>query len=77
MADKKPRFTEADGGGIYFFAAIAIIFFFILVPLGAVWVVVFAAGAARLANQRHNSFIIAALAFVLSPLYYIYYAFTG
>lgn len=43
----------------------------------AIYYILFAAGAARLANIRHNNLLIAALAFVLSPFYYIYYAFTG
>ena len=57
--------------------ALMLVVFLLILALSSLWYVAFAAGAARLANQRHNSLIIAALAFMLSPFYYIYYAFTG
>ena len=73
MEEKKGIYIYSPGDGV----ALMLIVFLLILALSSLWYVVFAAGAARLANQRHNSFIIAALAFVLSPFYYIYYAFTG
>ena len=77
---KKPKdevVTQEGYQRSYTIITVLMIFFLILLALSSLWYVAFAAGAARLANQRHNSLIIAALAFMLSPFYYIYYAFTG
>jgi hypothetical protein len=49
---------------------------FIIVPTLLLWLVIFTVGAARLAYNTHSSIILAGLAFVLSPLYYIYHGFT-
>ena len=37
---------------------------------------VFSAGAAKLSYDRSNSILYAILSFIMSPLYYPYYAFT-
>ena len=49
---------------------------FIVPLLVIILLLMFAVGAARLANQRSNNFLLAGIAFVLSPFYYIYHAFT-
>ena len=48
----------------------------LVVPFVLLLLFIFAVGAARLAYNTHNSIILAGLAFVLSPLYYIYHGFT-
>ena len=73
MEEKKGNYMYGPGSGM----ALMLVVFLLILALSSLWYVAFAAGAARLANQRHNSLIIAALAFMLSPFYYIYYAFTG
>ena len=47
-----------------------------MIPFALLLLFIFAAGAARLAYNTHNSLIFAIIAFLLSPLYYIYHAFT-
>ena len=73
MEEKKGNYMYGPGEGV----TLMLIVFLLILAVSSLWYVAFAAGAARLANQRHNSLIIAALAFMLSPFYYIYYAFTG
>jgi len=54
-----------------------ILAFWLVIPITILlWIFIFAAGAARLAYNTHNSLIFAGIAFVLPPLYYIYHAFT-
>ena len=56
--------------------ALLVLSILLILPILLLWLVIFAVGAARLAYNTHNSIILAGLAFVLSPLYYIYHGFT-
>jgi hypothetical protein len=53
-----------------------VVYGFIVTVLIFTFAVISAIGAGKLAYQRSQSMIISTIAFVLSPLYYIYYAFT-
>ncbi len=67
------RDKTGDGAYVLYF----ILAFWLVIPITILlWIFIFAAGAARLAYITHNSIILAGIAFVLPPLYYIYHAFT-
>jgi hypothetical protein len=57
-------------------ASWAVIILIVMIPTVLLWIVIYAVGAARLAYITHNSIILAGIAFVISPFYYIYHAFT-
>jgi len=69
-----PGFFSAQTGGMGFMLMASLLFFIPAVII--VWVFTFAMGAARLAYNTHKSGIFAIIAFLLPPLYYVYYAFT-
>ncbi len=56
--------------------ALLVLSILLILPILLLWLFIFAAGAARLAYNTHSSMTLGTIAFILSPLYYIYHGFT-